>query len=461
MTWSESLEARAANGESGESGEKPRQQRLSQWRKSGEFRQSGGDESPEYPVDALGVLAGPVRAIASGLQIDVAMVGQSVLSAAAVSVAHRFDAEDLTGRVPLSLYLLTLAESGDGKTTADRVAFRAIEEYQREKLRRWHEEMEFYDPKSGAPQPREVTLITRDGTVEGIRRDFQHGRSSQGCFSSEAAAMVAGFGMSKDNRAKTAATFSAMWDAGELSVSRGTTGRFQLYDRRFSLHWMLQPDPAREAVQDGLLSALGFWPRFLLAWPDPAKPRKYQPFEATEDPDIGAFWERCRGHLDYTCPEECRDLPVIRLDDTARDFVGRYFENLEREAKTEAGQFVEVKPFAVRATEHLCRVAGVLAAFAEQDVVNVAMARDAAQLTTYSLLMWRSAFTTRQEAKENSLASILLEWLRRQPGRSATDAAVLRIGPRKLRSRSARDAAVTLLEHRGEIFRNRDRWEVA
>ncbi len=123
--------------------------------------------------------------------------------------------------------------------------------------------------------------------------------------------MLAGYGMTAEHRAKTAATLNGLWDTGELSVSRGTTGRLQLYDRRLSLHWLIQPEAAAETMADPLLSSIGFWPRFLLAWPEPSPPREPRPWRAEQSAAIGEFWRTCTRLLHAPLGEDCSRLTLI------------------------------------------------------------------------------------------------------------------------------------------------------
>lgn len=106
--------------------------------------------------------------------------------------------------------------------------------------------------------PRSPYRLVRDATVEGLRCDLKNGPTSQGVFTDEAAAILAGYGMSAEHRAKTSAVFSGLWDNGHLSVSRASGERVEKYGARLAVHWLIQPAAARESVSDRMLSQLGF-----------------------------------------------------------------------------------------------------------------------------------------------------------------------------------------------------------
>src|SRR5690606_11254 len=110
---------------------------------AGEFLGAARPAVQPYPVEALGTVMGEAcQAIAEKGQVDPAMAGQSLLAAASLLTQSRADVRTLAGVKPLSLYLLTIALSADGKSAADSVATRPIEQYQRERTRAHKEQVE-------------------------------------------------------------------------------------------------------------------------------------------------------------------------------------------------------------------------------------------------------------------------------------------------------------------------------
>lgn len=476
-------------GESGESGESPSAARDSAWRKNGESRRRMAKNSPavilevarsrldlkplaalEYPTDALGPLAPACEAIADGGQMAPAMAGQCLLATSALLAQSCADVRTLAGVKPLSLNCFTIADSGDGKSTAESVAMKPIRERQREEAEAHRQQIAEYErAKAGRKRGESVESevgrppyrIMRDGTVEGIRSGFQHGLPAQGVFTSEAAIMVSGYGMTPDNRAKTCGTFNALWDDGEVSVSRSLTGRIQLYGRRLSLHWLIQPEAARSALHDPLMAGIGFWPRFLIAWPAPAAPRKAMPFVAERDARIRGFWSLCERLLERPIGEDCAGLPAIESTPEAEQLACKFFERMEVAAKSERGELATIKPFAIRGTEHVFRVAGVLAVVGGRGEIDLEAMRSAIRLVSYSLDTWRGIFGDRDQAEAHAQAIHLLEWIVKQKGMAASETSILKIGPRATRSRSSRDTALAVLEQIGVIERDGANWQVS
>lgn len=420
-------------------------------------------DAPAYPVDALGPLAAVAQDIAREAQIQPALVGQSVLGAASLLTQGLFDVRTGGGIRPLSLYLLTLADSGDGKSTADGVAMAAVKAWQKRASASYRAERSQFDAdlkkaKKGDPipeEPRSPYRLVRDVTVEGLRRDLNSGPSSQGVFTDEAAALLGGYGMNRDNKQKTASAFSGLWDSGDLSVSRSTGGRVEMGGRRLAMHWLIQPHAAAEALGDPMLSSMGFWPRFLLAWPAPCAPRRFRPFRPELLASVGAFWRRCDELLGEPLPDEDASRPLIEPDEPALEMMGAAFERLEQEGRL--GRLRVVKSFAVRATEQAYRVAAVLAAWSGRDVIRAEEAQCALELVRYSIATWRAVIDEGGADPTGNHALRLFEWLtdaKRCPGWRCQPRYILTRGPAALRSRDRRDAALALLEDAGLIERD-------
>ncbi len=411
-------------------------------------------DAPRYPIEALGPLAEACKAVAEHGQVDTALAGQCLLGAASLLTQGLFNVDTLAGRRPLSLNMLSLGNSGDGKSTAQGVALQPIIEVQREQtavhraeLADWKERPNGKD--KGEPPPQPAYRLCADATVEGLRRDLDLGIVSQGMFSDEAAAILAGYGMSVDMRSKTAATLNKLWDSGHLSVSRATTGRTERYGVRLAAHWLLQPMAAAETMSDPMLSGLGFWPRFLVAWPSPQPPRLHRPFRPEKLPAVGAYWQRSNELLAEPLPDDATDMQPLPLAPAARALLGSAFERFEVEARK--GSLRAIKPFALRAVEQACRVAGVLGAFAGEVEVNEATARHALALVSYSLDTWKAVIEGGAADPTAAHSLKLYEWLAGRAGAAEKLATIVKDGPNSTRTKDKRDAALDLLQAHGLV----------
>ena len=409
----------------------------------------------DYPLEALGPLAQAAADLSAGGQIAPAMAGQSMLAAAALLAQSVANVQTLDGSPkPLSLYCLTVANSGDGKDTADRPALRAIHDFQRRAGRQYEQALrDFEDAKAsrkkGDPLPEDIGpapyRITSDLTIEGLRRSFMEGIAAQGVFSTEAGAVLAGHSMSQDHRTKTAANLCGLWDRGHISVVRAMGGRSERYGVRLSAHLLIQPAALGDILGDDVLSGIGFWPRFLLAWPAPLAPRRYKPWKPDSSSAIREYWRRCEGLLARPVPEDCDELPALMLSADATERMKELFELMEREGRR--GGLRDVRAFALRATELAYRIAGVLTVFEGADEIDEAAARAGASLATHSLDNWQDALHGRADPVPG-WALTLYRWLAER-GVPVALRDIPRIGPASVRPAARRDEALDRLKTLG------------
>jgi Protein of unknown function (DUF3987) len=254
------------------------------------LRRDPGAPDP-FPIEALGeVLGAAAKAIHEKVQAPIAICAQSVLAAATLVVQARADIQLPTGQArPLSGYFLTVAGSGERKTSADREALWPIFHHERN-LREQHEaelpaylnardawekqrvqilgnKKQYPDPASKrvaldelgpAPvAPLHPMLVCPEPTFEGLERLFAVGQPSMGVFSGEGGQFVGGHGMQKEAKLRTAAALSGLWDGDAIRRVRALDGATLLPGRRLSLHLMVQPDVANLLLCDRLLADQG------------------------------------------------------------------------------------------------------------------------------------------------------------------------------------------------------------
>ena len=104
-----------------------------------------GRQAPAYPLAALGPLSPACEAIATAGQVQPAMVGQCLLGSASLLTQGLFNVETLAGKRPLSLYLLTLGDSGDGKSTAQGAALAPVNDWQRGAAKRYSADLKDFE----------------------------------------------------------------------------------------------------------------------------------------------------------------------------------------------------------------------------------------------------------------------------------------------------------------------------
>ena len=206
-----------------------------------------------YPVDALGeILAPAVRAIAAKVQVPAALAAQSVLSVASLAAQAVADVRLPFGQTrPLSLFCLTIAQSGDRKTTSDyeaMVPVRLRESKMREQFEPLHDQYtvefaawraqkahiertkyELQERKRLLKElgfepipPLKPVLTVGKSTAEGLAKIWAELHGALGIFSNEGGQFFGGHGFTPEAKLRTAASFAQLWDGSPLRApSRG------------------------------------------------------------------------------------------------------------------------------------------------------------------------------------------------------------------------------------------------
>jgi hypothetical protein len=253
------------------------------------------EKARDYPIDALGdLLGGAALDIYDQIQAPLAICAQSVLASAALAIQTHIDIRLPFGQTsPVSLFMITISESGCRKSCADKEASAFItqreaelKEKNEQSLLQYKNAKDVWDAlrrqilndKSGKDQqtleselnrlgdppkpPTEFLLTSPEPTYEGICGYYINGQPSIGLYSDEGGQFLSGHGMNSDNKIKTAAGLCTLWGAGAIKRMRGGDGTIVLIGKRLSLHLLIQPgvvdgllsDP--ELLQQGLLSRL-------------------------------------------------------------------------------------------------------------------------------------------------------------------------------------------------------------
>lgn len=311
--------------------------------------------APHFPVHALGPLREVAEAIHQQTQAPLAMCGQSVLGAATLAVqAHRDVELPGGGKKPLTAIYVSVADSGERKTSVDKIAlapvYRVEERWRGENadcMARFVNDCEAWKAardeakrkKKGdraairaaldaiGPEPKappHPMLLVADPTPEALVLHLADSRPWAGVFTAEGGILVGGSAFNDESRMRTGALLNTLWDGEAIRRRRVLTGASFLPGRRCSVHVMMQPVVADRLFGDAMLDGIGMLARTLLVAPEStAGTRAFRaPAEACE-PVLATYAARIQALLDKppaTRPDDPQvlDPPVLRLDEDAR-----------------------------------------------------------------------------------------------------------------------------------------------
>lgn len=442
-----------------------------------------------YPLAELGdVLAPAAQSLRRVIQAPDAVCGASVLAAASLAVQGLANIERERGAAyPLSLWMLTVAESGERKSAVDDEAMRAARDYEKElckayseqeaehaaRLKEWEARRKAAEGKANkadgkglaeallsigtAPlKPLLPITIVADFTAEGLSKLLAAGMPSVGAFTAEAALVFGGHGMTKETVMRTAATLCKLWDSGTLDRVRALDGATKLYGRRLALHLLAQPVIAERALSDAVLTGQGFLPRCLLAWPEStAGTRPYKEEALRDDHALQRLAVRLGDLHRLPLPlaeGERQELEPrsLRLTPEAKRAWIKLHDAIET-AMASGEQFATVKPWASKTPEQVLRIAGVLALVddANAQSVEVATLERAAELALWHLNEAARLAGTAELAPEVRNAEALLNWCHATGRTLLYSTAAMHRGPACIRDQKSFRQAVAVLECAG------------
>ena len=444
-----------------------------------------------YPVAELGPLREVVEAVADISQAPIAIAAQSALSVASLAVQGFADVETLGGDAPCSLFCLTIAESGERKSTCDRLLMRGLRDHERDRAEAfteehaaWTKDFQLWESKAKklmaeaagrgkdsakaaaaeedlrkmevAPrEPIHPNVTAMDPTFEGLAKLYEKSRPALGLFTDEGGGFIGGHAMNPDNKLKTMAGLSRLWNGEPIDRTRAGDGARTYRGRRLAAHIMVQPIAARPLLSDPQANGQGFLARFLMTEPPSLiGTRLRRGHNPASDLAVSAFAVKLRANLEANLPTSANPQeltpPRLTLSPQARELLWRFHGAVEA-SQAQGGPMEHVRAFASKAVEQAARVAGVLTLWADLDAPEVtpqAMASGVALADFYLSEAKRLAETGAISAKTEQ-AEALRRWLLESwQGDFITPRDVVRMGPNRMReTATVRDSLATLERH--------------
>ncbi len=402
---------------------------------------------------------------------------------------------------PAGVYVLTLAESGERKTTVAGLMQRAIAEWQSAQQKAGEKALKAYRADAAAwkqrvqgleaalrkatekgqpdeelreqlsrlhqqePTPPMVPrMIYSDATTEELSYSLAHRWPNGILATSEGGIVFGGASMSEDRLLRTLGVLNTLWDGKDLPVDRRTSESYVVRGARLSASISVQPMVFQQAVTNtgGLMRGSGFSARFLVCHPASTQGSRMYREPPQGWPALARFSERLLALLDagieVSTPDalgNARTTPRLRttlqLAPEAAELWRTFYDDVERQLAPD-GELAQVRDVASKAADNAARLAAILHVFGHgpEGLIGADSMRAAVEVARWYL---RESLRTAGElgvAPELRTAAKLEAWLREQGRRTGEDSIstrdVLRSGGNGLRTKAALDAAMRVLE---------------
>ena len=449
-------------------------------------------EPEPYPLDALpDTLLAAVEEVRGFTKAPIPLVASSALAALSLAVQAHADvkrAEKLTG--PVGLFLLTIADSGERKSTCDSFFMQAIRDYEanqteyakplvkdfnatkeaweakrggiKEKIRSLaktgkstHEqEVALRNLEHDKPEPPRVPrLIYGDATPEALKWNLAMGWPSGGVVSSEAGLVFGAHGMGKDSVMRNLATLNQLWDGADIATERRTTESFTVRGARLTIALQVQEATLRSFFDrsGGLARGTGFLARFLVAWPESTQGNR--PFTDPPDtwPALAKFNQRIASILDQDVPideDGALSPPIFPLAADTKAAWVIFHDAIESELRS-SGELYDVRDVASKTADNAARLATLFQIFEHgtSSVIGLDAFDGASRITAWHLHEARRFYgelaLPEEQADAVRLDSWLLDYCQREKTNIIPRREVQRnVTPGHLRQKAALDIAL-------------------
>ncbi|HIE5821723.1 TPA: YfjI family protein [Pseudomonas aeruginosa] len=447
--------------------------------------------APFPMIASLPRISSIVDELQSNIQAPRPLIFSSVLSAISLALQGLVDVQKPKGGVsPCSLMLLSIADSGERKSSIDKVVHRryreaqakAMVEYEKE-LAVWVVERDIWNMKRRAIQkgiekraareedsselerqyselsvrgPRKIKkfqMLYEDTTTEAFFDGLYKYTPTAGIITSE------GGGVLKGSALNDFSKMNSLWSGDPINVSRLSRESFILEDARLTVSVMVQGDVFdKYLLKSGdQARCSGLWARFLVCRPDSTQGQR---FIRVTDSDSGcgeAFFSRLDELIAENIlrsKEQVWSRQVLSFDDGARERWVQIFNFIE-ENMADGRFWGGMKDHASKLADNIARLAALFHCFESGGGSRSISERtlDAAIFVGF----WYSAefakiFSEAGQVEGDAIE--LLKWLERKgagEGVPIRKNLILQYGPARLRNKAKLEAVLLYLCERCSI----------
>lgn len=363
----------------------------------------------ELPNDIQNV----IKEVEQITQAPIALIFASCMSVISATVQGIVNATypTINGNrsIPCSLFFLTLADSGERKTTVDTYFKKPINEWEKTTAKQFSAELKTYkglkkvwdiktkkfeselhklDSSNNNSEcnnilinhynveptyPINKKLLIMDATPEAFMRELQ-AYPSKAQLSSEGGTIFGSNSMSAENLIKTLSQTNELWDGNGINRSRmSEESNISVSQVRVTLGIAIQPSVFQQFMKTSnkIAQGSGYLARFLVSHPKSTKGKRIISLESFKNklaiPFLDNFYVRIQQLLNIGIKlDENNDFQNIDITlSHEAELLWEDFYNRNEEQLDEGGNYDHISGFASKSAEHLVRLATCLHIFCD------------------------------------------------------------------------------------------------
>lgn len=446
-----------------------------------------------FPIHVFPPIArNAVYEVAQTTQAPPALVAASVLGTMSMACQNSIDVCRLNNlHSPVSLFLLTLAESGERKSTVDKLLMMPLYQLE-EKLyaeylqdhKRWKNEMESFEAEKKAvksqlkseirrnkdssatnerlkkllrtcpEEPLRRKLMFNDATPAAIKGSLCGAWRAIGIMSDEAGTIFNGYTLND------LPFINKMWDAATFTVERKSFPEQLIKDARLTISLMLQPEIFKGyMVRKGSAArGIGFFARCLICHPGSTQGYRTITSPVTSSEHLPVFHHRLMEVITDSLEMNDRgDRKCLKFTAEAEQQVIQFYNKVESEMGM-LGFLSEFKDYASKVVENMARVAALLHYFEVGDGdIPLATVAAAIEISSWYADEYVRLFSKSEELTlVTSEADELYYWIREYCAKNLLPYlrknTILQYGPNRFRNRSRVNELLSTLYSQKKIL---------
>lgn len=446
-----------------------------------------------FPTEALGAILGhATKAIADIVQCAEGLASASILAAASYAAQTQANVIIPATRQarPLSLFLVTVAATGERKSSADYFAARPVKKYEQKlwdiyanELPDYRRAKRAYDVALANAEkkckgdrceielalkalgdepiaPLSPHLICDEPSLEGLHKLYERGQPSLAIFSDEGGGFLGGHALKAENRLRTYAGLSQLWDGATIRRTRAGDGAISLVGRRLAVNLLIQPEASQQLLSDPCAKDQGLLSRILVSAPPALAGTRLQKEKSPKSDDAIRSYEFSLASL-LESPVNLIPGSNNALDPRALVFdpkAEKLWLKLADEIEIKLGHgaaYEAIKGLGNKLAEHVARIAGILTLVENPyaSLISCDALGRAAMLGDFYASEALRLFENGSTSPEILQAEKLHNWLQSWPEDKIGLVAIYQHGPNSIRDKSTATKAVSILEDHGWLIK--------
>lgn len=444
-------------------------------------------EPQPYPIDAWPLpLREVIEEVANHVQAPIPLIASSLLGTLSLAFQGLANvARDCNLVGPVGLFILSIAESGERKSTVDRYFTDPIRQFMETRSKELEPDMNRYraalhaweaeytgtkdkikqNAKKGIPtdrerqqlealernkpeRPRIPELLYQDITPEALAIKLATVWPAGGIVSSEAGSVFGAHAMNSETIVRTLTLYNILWDGGSHKIDRKTSDPIEVKGARLTMCLAIQAPTLREIFNKSgtLQRGTGWLARFLLAWPKSTQGTRFYKEPPEQMPALSGFHRRIKELLELPLAfdEYGRLKPsLLNLTQEAKQEWIHYYNGIESELRP-GGDACDIKDVASKSADNAARIAALFQIY-EHGLTDISLAafEGAARLAAWHLYEARRFFKELASPPELLEAARLDAWLIENKEPSVTRRVLQQYT--RIRDGDRLDAALSLL----------------